>query len=156
MATLTGQRSHLCDMVILAINTGLRVNELFGLKREDVDFHRDVLYIKHTKTDEDREVPLNDTARELLRELMQADRMGGEFLFTNPKTGTRYTTIKTAWLVTRNISSRFAAGSCKGVEHLHAGSFEMADIACDNYQVVLEGGGGDHCVQHREGYSFLL
>jgi len=56
-----------------------------------------VLYIKHTKTDEDREVPLNDTARELLRELMQADRMGGEFLFTNPKTGTRYTTIKTAW-----------------------------------------------------------
>ncbi|HXI94277.1 MAG TPA: site-specific integrase [Blastocatellia bacterium] len=66
--------------------------------REDVDFHRDVLYIKHTKSDEDREVPLNDTARELLRELMQADRVGGEFLFTNPKTGTRYTTIKTAWL----------------------------------------------------------
>ena len=98
MTTLTGERSHLCDMVTLAINTGLRVNELFGLKREDVDFHRDVLYIKHTKTDEDREVPLNDTARELLRELMQADRMGGEFLFTNPKTGTRYTTIKTAWL----------------------------------------------------------
>jgi len=57
-----------------------------------------VLYIKHTKSDEDREVPLNDTARELFRELMQADRMGGEFLFTNPKTGTSYTTIKTAWL----------------------------------------------------------
>ena len=98
MTTLTGQRSHLCAIVTLAINTGLRVNELFGLKREDVDFHRDVLYIKHTKTDEDREVPLNDTARELLSELMQADRKGGEFLFTNPKTGTRYTTIKTAWL----------------------------------------------------------
>ena len=76
----------------------MRVNELFGLKREDVDFHRDVLYIKHTKTDEDREVPLNDTARELLRGLIQTDRMGGEFLFTNPKTGKRYTTIKTAWL----------------------------------------------------------
>jgi integrase len=43
-------------------------------------------------------VPLNETARELLRKLMQADRKGGEFLFTNPKTGTRYTTIKTAWL----------------------------------------------------------
>jgi len=52
-----------------------------------VDFHRDVLYIKHTKTDEDREVPLNDTLRELLRGLIQTDRMGGEFLFTNPKTG---------------------------------------------------------------------
>lgn len=98
MATLTGERSHLCDMVTLAINSGLRVNELFSLKREDVDFHRDVLYIKHTKTDEDREVPLNDTARELLRGLIQDERKGGEFLFTNPNTGTRYTTIKTAWL----------------------------------------------------------
>jgi integrase len=85
MATLTGQRSHLCDMVTLAINTGLRVNELFGLKREDVDFHRDVLYIKHTKTDEDREVPLNDSARELLRGLIQTERKSSEFLFTNPK-----------------------------------------------------------------------
>lgn len=86
MAILTGERSHLRDMVTLAINTGLRVNELFGLKREDVDFHRDVLYIKHTKSDEDREVLLNDTARELLRRLIQTERMGGEFLFTNPKT----------------------------------------------------------------------
>ena len=85
MATLTGERSHLSDMVTLAINSGLRVNELFSLKREDVDFHRDVLYIKHSKTDEDREVPLNDTARELLRGLIQAERKGGEFLFTNPK-----------------------------------------------------------------------
>jgi integrase len=41
---------------------------------------------------------LNDPARELLRQLMQADRKGGEYLFTNPKTATRYTTIKTAWL----------------------------------------------------------
>jgi len=38
MAILTGQPSHLCDMVTLAINTGLRVNELFGLKREDSTF----------------------------------------------------------------------------------------------------------------------
>jgi len=41
---------------------------------------------------------MNDTARELLRGLTQAERKGGEFLFTNPKTGTRYTSIKTAWL----------------------------------------------------------
>jgi integrase len=49
-------------------------------------------------TDEDWEVPLNDTARELLRELVQAERKGSEFVFTNPKTRTKYTTIKTAWL----------------------------------------------------------
>lgn len=49
MATLIGERSHLCTMVTLAINTGLRVNELFNLTRDDVDLHRYVLYIKHTK-----------------------------------------------------------------------------------------------------------
>lgn len=97
MATLVGERSHLHAMATLAINTRLRANELFSLKVSDVDFHRDVLYIKHTKTDEDREVPLNDTARELLRELIPTYRKGGEFLFTNPKTCTKYTTIKTAW-----------------------------------------------------------
>ena len=43
-------------------------------------------------------MPLNDTARELLRGLIQAERKGGEFLFINPKTGKPYTTIKTAWL----------------------------------------------------------
>ena len=104
MATLTGERSHLCAMVTVAINTGLRANELFSLRLDDVDFHRDVLYIKHTKTDEDREVPLNDTARELLRELIQTRRKGGDFVFTNPKTGTKYTTIKTAWLTACRIA----------------------------------------------------
>ena len=91
MATLIGERSHLHAMATLAINTGLRANELFSLKISDVDFHRDVLYIKHTKNDEDRDVPLNDTARELLRELIQANGKGVEFSspIRRPARGTR-------------------------------------------------------------------
>jgi integrase len=140
MATLTGERSHLCGMVTLAINTGLRVNELFGLKREDVDFHRDVLYIKHTKTDEDREVPLNDTARELLRELMQSDRKGGEFLFTNPKTGTRYTSIKTAWLTACRNARALQPSLSRSASHFwnesgRRWSTAAGDQGCDGTQV---------------------
>jgi len=98
MAVLTGDRSHLHSIVVLVLNTGLRVSEVFKLQTEHVDFHRGVLHIKQTKTDEDREVPLNDTARALLHELVdQAKQKKKVYLFTNPKTGTKYTTIKTAW-----------------------------------------------------------
>ena len=99
MAVLEDTQSPLAGMVVLAINTGLRAGEVFKLKLEHVDFHRDVLYIKATKTDEDREVPLNDVSRELLRPLVaEAQSRGHSYIFTNPQTGARYTTVKTAWL----------------------------------------------------------
>lgn len=77
----------------------LRLGEVLNLKPEHVDFHRDVLYIKGTKTDEDREVPLNNMSRGLLAKLVhKAQELGSEYLLTNPQTGTKYTTVKTAWL----------------------------------------------------------
>lgn len=98
MTVLDGQRSTLKDMVILAINTELRLAEVLNLKPEHVDFHRDVLYIKSTKTDEDREVPLNSVSRELLAKLFsRAQRQGDEYLLTNSQTKTKYTSVKTAW-----------------------------------------------------------
>jgi integrase len=99
MSVLVGDRQHLRAMVVLVVNTGLRVSEVFNLQVGHVDFHRDVIYVKRTKTDEDREVPLNDTSRELLLELVATAKQRGYLhLFTNPKTKRSYTTIKTAWL----------------------------------------------------------
>jgi integrase len=98
MAVLTGSREHLRSLVIMAINTGMRESELFRLKPEDVDFHRNVIYVRETKNDEDREVPMNKTARDLLRSLMEQVRAKGHrYIFANPKTGNPYTMIKTAW-----------------------------------------------------------
>jgi integrase len=98
MEVLTGDRLHLREMVVLVIHTGLRASELLSLKTEHIDFYRDVIYIKKTKTDEDREVPLNSTSRTLLNELvLKAEQNKKQYLFMNPKTGKSYTTIKTAW-----------------------------------------------------------
>jgi integrase len=98
MSVLDDRRAPLRDMVVLAINTGLRVGEVLKLKTEHVDFHRDVLYIKGTKTDEDREVPLNDVTRQLLTGLVdRSQESDNEHVFINPRTGARYVTIKTAW-----------------------------------------------------------
>jgi integrase len=43
----------------------------------------------------EREVPLNSTARSVLKELAEAAKAKGwEYLFTNPNTGTRYKHLK--------------------------------------------------------------
>lgn len=98
MSVLIGDREHLRDMVILDINTGLREDELLSLKLRDVDLQRSVLHVCKSKNGEGRDVPLNNTAHHLLGGLIeQARRNDDEYIFTNPKTRTRLTTIKTAW-----------------------------------------------------------
>lgn len=91
-------REHLRLMMILTINTGLREMELFTLRPEHVDLNLNIIHVKDTKTGEDREIPINDAARELLiSQLSKTSEAGHKYLFTNPKTGKHYTTIKTAW-----------------------------------------------------------
>ena len=98
LVQLTGVRAHLLPMVILDINTGLREMELLTLKPEHIDFHRVVIYVKGTKSDEDRDVPINGTARKLLTELIAvAEQNGHEYLFTNPKTKRHHVCVKNAW-----------------------------------------------------------
>jgi len=98
MAELTGRRAHLRDMVVLAINSGLREGELFSLEVRDVDFNRDAIHVRKSKNGEDRFVPMNETSRGVLVELVaDARRKNHSFIFTNPDTGTKYTSVKTAW-----------------------------------------------------------
>ncbi len=98
MPELIGKRAHLHDMVVLAINSGLRENELFSLEVGDIDFHRDAIHVRKSKNGEDRFVPLNDTSRKLLSGLVEAARRKSHsFIFTNPDTGKKYTSVKNAW-----------------------------------------------------------
>lgn len=111
MAVLVFDRAHLAPLVLLAVNTGLREMELLKLKKEQVDFERGAILVTETKGGEDRWVPLNDVAERELRELTgNARRRGWTYLFTNPKTKSYYTTIKTAW----NTACRLA-----GITNLH-------------------------------------
>jgi integrase len=98
LPVLIGDRAHLLPMVILAINTGLREMELFTLKSEQIDFNRGAILVTETKSGTDRWVPMNSTAESLLRDLCDdARRRGYRYVFTNKRTKSHYTTIKTAW-----------------------------------------------------------
>jgi integrase len=90
------RRSHVLMAVELDLNTGLRRGELLSLRVEDVDFYRNLVRVDG-KTGP-REVPINARAREILASLVEQARQNDwKYLFTNPKTGTRYKDLKKAF-----------------------------------------------------------
>jgi integrase len=54
------------DVVLMAAKTGARQGELLKLKWTDVYFDEGVVVFRDTKTDEDRELPLTTSVREML------------------------------------------------------------------------------------------
>lgn len=55
------------NLVCLALYTGIRRGELFKLKWEDVDFERGFILLRDPKGGPDQKIPMNESARELLK-----------------------------------------------------------------------------------------
>jgi integrase len=78
--------AHLRDLVISALHTGFRRNELLTLQVSDVDFARGLVRVQagYAKNGEGRFVSLTDTVRDVLRRLVkEAEVRGGTYLFWN-------------------------------------------------------------------------
>jgi integrase len=78
---------YLADMICVACATGLRRNELFSLKKCDIDLGLNVLHVMHGKGGKSRSVPLH--AQGEARAILSARvRQGeGEYLFPSPHGG---------------------------------------------------------------------
>ena len=77
---------HLQPIIELAVETGMRLNEVLGLRWASVDLDRREVRLEVTKNNQTRTVPLSDAAVAVLA----AAERASEFVFTNPNTGTRY------------------------------------------------------------------
>jgi integrase len=84
---------HFKPILLCAYMTGMRRSEIAKLKWEDIDFKRGYIYVKETKNDESRSIPMAKPLLITLAELRK--RATGEFVFTTPR-GEPYTYI-TAW-----------------------------------------------------------
>ena len=83
---------YLQDLIRFALNTGLRIGEIFSLRWLSVDLKRGILTVFAPKTEKLREVPINLETRKF-------SRLGGsgrknEFVFYNPETGKPFVDLK--------------------------------------------------------------
>jgi integrase len=85
--------AHLQQIIIAALDTGMRRGEILSQRWDDVDFSRRVLYVSHSKTPEGeaREIPLSERLFALLCEM----RKESGLIFTYE--GKAIHKIKTAW-----------------------------------------------------------
>ena len=74
------QSPFLADKITLAVHTGLRRGNLFGLRWDQIDFLNRVLRVSRTKANHPHAVPLNETALATLKRLHH-DRSDSPFVF---------------------------------------------------------------------------
>jgi integrase len=88
-----GDNEQLKDIVTVALHTGMRRGEIFNLKWFDLDFDREVIQVRKTKTKLNRVVPMNARVRQVLNQ----QRRSSEFVFTSDRTGGRLVDVKKAF-----------------------------------------------------------
>ena len=82
-------------VVIVALNTGMRISEILGLRWENVDFARRFIFIERSKNGRSRKLPMNS---EVLRVLAGLQRNGGEFIFSKERSSGPLRSVRTAFL----------------------------------------------------------
>ena len=74
---------ELRPIVVLAVNTGMRRGEILNLKWRDIDFKRDVICLLETKSDEKREVPMNEAVKDALIKVRKNPKSPYVFCYKN-------------------------------------------------------------------------
>jgi integrase len=77
---------HLYPVVILALSTGMRLNEIMTLTWDSVDLQRRRITLHETKNGERRVVPLVSKALDILREHAKVRRLDTNLVFPSNKT----------------------------------------------------------------------
>jgi integrase len=80
------------DLICFALNTGLRIGEIFSLRWSSVDLKNRILNVFAPKTEKIREVPINEETRQVLEAWWLGKK--NEFVFYNPVTGKPFVDLK--------------------------------------------------------------
>lgn len=91
---------QLKDIVTVALHTGMRRGEIFGLKWFDLDFDRGTIQVRKTKTKLNRIVPMNAPVREVLAQRPKSS----EHVFTSPRTKSRLVDLKKGFNAARSAA----------------------------------------------------
>ena len=75
------QSRYLYILVILALSTGARKMEIAGLKWQDVNLQRNLIFLHDTKNKEKRSLPLVDFSKELMQKHFENRNKNSELVF---------------------------------------------------------------------------
>jgi site-specific recombinase XerD len=94
----TDANRPVCNIAILLLGTGCRLNEILSAKKSDISIENRTLKIAaiNAKGKRVRSVPLNDASLDIILKQME-DTKGFDHLFINHQTGKPYTTVMKVW-----------------------------------------------------------
>jgi integrase len=84
---------YLSDIVMVALNTGMRKGEVLILRQEDVDLDLCLIHVRDSKSGESRDIPINSTLIDVLARLKK-NAKGQQYLFENPGTCMAFGDVK--------------------------------------------------------------
>jgi len=71
---------YLKNVVVCAINTGMRRGEMLSLKWDQV--RNGLIYLNKTKTNESRQIPINDALNAVFKEIRTEQQLKSKYVFT--------------------------------------------------------------------------
>ncbi len=86
---------HLMDIIICALDTGMRRGEIFEMRWADVNLASRSIRVVKTKTNKKRDIPISARLQEVLGRLKRHSK--NEYVFVSPKTGEKLTKVDTAF-----------------------------------------------------------
>lgn len=92
-ALLTALPWYIRPIVLFALYTGMRKEEILSLKWSQISFKDRLVILTETKNSETRSVPLCDTALAVLKDVGQVRRLDIDYVFFSPLTDDRWKDI---------------------------------------------------------------
>ena len=115
---------YLKPILILALNTAMRKGEILNLKWNDVDFENRFLFIKETKSNVMRKIPMNDLVIKTLKSI----ETKSEFVFTSIKTGGCFKAVYNSF---KTACQRAGINDCRFHDLRHTASTHMIQGGAD-------------------------
>jgi integrase len=126
--------STLKPIVIAALNSGMRKQEILGLKWQQIDLANDYIHLEKTKSGKRRELPINDVLKKTLSSVMR--KIDIEYVFYNPQTRRPYRDIRKSFdaALKKAKINNFVPHNCR---HTYASHFVMNGGSLKALQEIL-------------------
>jgi len=108
---------HLKEMVVIAINTAMRQGEILKMEKNWINLEVGIINVPRfamKRKKKNKRVPINSAIKPILKRWLKRNKES-IYLFVNPKTGTRYTSIHNSW---NSILKKAGLGGKPGVDKL--------------------------------------